>query len=91
MYMQRVGDIRCYKHGITRQYLNIDTSVRCYVYRGKRKGWVEIDPAVAIDIAYKGIETLGETRESKYDAAYRNRKYTALSARGYRLITLTAC
>jgi hypothetical protein len=87
MFMQRSGEIRCYKHGITRNYLNIDPRGRCWTHRGKRKGWVQVDPGDAVDDAYHGIERLGETRESKYDAAYRTRKYTALEAAGYTVIS----
>jgi len=86
MFMEHNGDLRSYKHGITRNYLHLDADARCYMYRGKRKGWVEIDPTLAVDAAYFGIEKLGETRESKYDEAYRQRKYAALAARGFAVI-----
>jgi hypothetical protein len=83
MFMHSDGDIRCYKHGITRRYLNIGVDGKCYVYRGKRKGWIEVDSTAAIDTAYHGIEQLGETRASKYNAAYRARKDAALARLGY--------
>ena len=86
MFMQRFDDLRCYKHGITRRYLCIDGNGQCWVDRGPRKGWVTVDATVAINAAYRGIEKLGETRESKYDAAYRARKYAALAAAGYTVI-----
>jgi hypothetical protein len=86
MFMERHGDICCYKHGITRRHLNIDPEGRCYVYMGSRKGWREVDAELAIDVAYENIEKLGETRESKYDDAYRARKYAAFAEMGITVI-----
>ena len=86
MFMERKGEIRSYKHGITRNYLHLDADARAYIYRGKRKGWVEIDATLAVDAAYWGIEELGETRESAYDNAYRARKDAALASRGWAVI-----
>jgi hypothetical protein len=86
MFMECIGDIRCYKHGITREYLNIDSLGKCYVYKGKRRGYVEVNANDAIDWAYRRIEQCGETRESKYDDAYRARKYAAFAALGLTVI-----
>jgi hypothetical protein len=86
MFMEHDGDIRCYKHGITRRYLNIDSFGKCYIYRSAKRGWKEIDPTLAIDQAYKGIEKLGETRTSKYDKAYMESKYAHLEKAGITII-----
>ena len=86
MFMERNGDIRSYKHGITRNYLHLDGDARAYIYRGKRKGWVEIESTLAVDAAYYGIEDQGETRASKYNHAYRERKYAALASMGYAVV-----
>lgn len=87
-YMGKIGDISLYKHGITRHYLNIDSTGRTYRYAEKGK-YVPIDKEKAIESVYEGIEELKgkegmpATRETPYDKTYVEEKIKAVRAAGF--------
>jgi hypothetical protein len=85
-FSEKLGDVTCFKHGITRNYINIDKDGNCVAYMGNRKGWVIIDKQEAIEAAYRGLEEMGETRESKVDADYRARKLSRIEELGITVV-----
>lgn len=89
MWMLRVeqGDavIELYKHGITRNYLNLDQHNRAYLHAGD--GYVQVPVALAIEAVFDGIEEMGWERETKYDEEFVTEKYRQLREAGWTVIT----
>lgn len=73
MWMGRVdGDppIELYKHGITRRYLNLDSSGRAWRFDAISHTYVPIRFEEAIDHVFEGIEDFGASRATKYDCSF---------------------
>lgn len=73
--------VYCYKHGITRRYLNLDSAGKAFKYNGA--GYDPIDLETAINHAFDGIERCGATRTTPYDDAFRAMRNQALADAGY--------
>ena len=86
MYMGRSGAIRLYKHGMTRAYLNVDDHLRTYAYLGGNYGLIPLARALAA--AFQDCEKLGARPEVAYDNQFRSDRDAALSAAGYRTVTV---
>lgn len=88
MWMNRVVCegvvIELYKHGITRQYLNLDREGGARRWTGK--GYEPMPLDVAIEHAYEGIEEIGWDRTTKYDDAFKAEKYRSLSEAGWTVL-----
>lgn len=80
------GRIHMYKHGITRRYLNISDNGQCWLYASVPGTYHEIDSISAVLRVYEGIEGLGATPSTVYDADYRAKRDAALAAAGYKVI-----
>lgn len=69
MWMSRVEQdgvvIELYKHGITRSYLNLDSTGGAYRFNGA--GYDPIDLEEGIEDALGELEEMGWTRETRYD------------------------
>lgn len=76
-----------YKHGITRGYLHITKSGRCYCNTGRSNlQRIEVKPCSkneALKIALKDIVKLGATPETKYDEEYKTARNRALAEAGF--------
>ena len=76
-----------YKHGITRKYLHITKSGRCYCnIGGSSNDYILVEPCSkqkALDIVFKGISKFGATPETKYDDLYRAERNKALAEAGF--------
>lgn len=84
------GDIICYKHGITRKSLHVDSSGKTYNWHYSEtnpKGiYTPVDPIEAVLAAYRGIENMGCTPSTIYDSDYIQRRNEALSEAGYTVV-----
>jgi hypothetical protein len=87
MFMGYVGEIRLYKHGFTRHYLNLDPECRAYRYTGST--YVRSSLEEAIENVFEGLELMAETRSSVYDDEAIRRKYEALAKAGWTVVSLT--
>lgn len=76
-----------YKHGITRRYLHITKSGKCYCNVGRSlNDYILVEPCSkqkAFDIVFKGISKFGATPETKYDEQYRAERNKALAEAGF--------
>jgi len=86
MFMGCWGDIRLYKHGFTRYYLNLDSKSRAYAYVGER--YVRTNLECAIERVFEGIEEMGETRSSAFDDDAIRRRHAALAEAGWTVVSL---
>ena len=77
--------IEVYKHGITRRTLHLDHQGQAYRYRVDRYVKVALDRA--IDDVFEGLEEMGWSRTTKYDAAFIRAKHQALRERGWTVIS----
>jgi hypothetical protein len=73
MFMGYIGDIRLYKHGLTRRYINIDSEGRCYKYLPPEDD-ADIDDTgdyfrttktLAIKHVFDGLKEMGYKRTTK--------------------------
>jgi hypothetical protein len=85
MYMGRVNGINLYKHGIVRNYLNLDDSGECFVSLGNSR-FEKADFAVELAKIEARLAELGETLQSVYDDAYIARKEDALRNAGIPMV-----
>jgi hypothetical protein len=86
MFMGYWGDIRLYKHGFTRYYLNLDADGNAYRYTGSCYVPTSLD--AAIEHVFDGLEEMGETRSSVWDHRALRRRYEALSRAGWTVVGL---
>jgi hypothetical protein len=87
MFMGYSGDIRLYKHGFTRNYLNLDAEGKTFRYTVR--GYVPTSFEAAIEHVFDGLEETGETRSSVYDDAAVRRKHEALKEAGWTVLSLS--
>ena len=80
-----------YKHGITRRYLFIGDDLRCYAYRSEcplgEPIYMPIPPNWAIECAFDGLEELGATRTTAYNAEFIAARNARLVAAGFRVVS----
>jgi hypothetical protein len=87
MFMGHDGDIRMYKHGITRRYLLIDSRAYCYRYRAyAKKKYTRISRKDAIAWVFEDIEKMNATPETPYDDDYIAKKHKALAEAGWTMV-----
>jgi hypothetical protein len=86
MFMGYSGEIRLYKHGFTRHYLNLDPKGNAYRWTGE--GYVRMPLKEAIKQVFAGLEKMGETRASVYDDNAIRRRYEALAQAGWNVVQL---
>ena len=87
MFMGYSGEIRLYKHGFTRNYLNLDPEGKPFRYTSR--GYVPTSFEAAIEHVFEGLEELGETRSSVYDDAAVGRKHEAMKEAGWSVLSLS--
>lgn len=80
-----------YKHGITRHYLHIGDDLRVYRYRSDLCEigdplYERVNTEWTIHVVYDGIEELGATRSTAYNAEYVAARNARLVAAGYQVI-----
>ena len=87
MFRTEQGDavIEHFKHGITRQYLNLDQANRAYRYTGN--DYVQIPVVEAVDLVFDGIEEMGWTRETRYDEEFVAAKHRLFRDAGFTVIS----
>jgi len=91
MFMGQHGTVYLYKHGMTRAYLNLaddgkgGASSKCFDQASKT--YVSIPMEEAIKHAFDGLEAMGVSPKTSYDAKYRAERDHALAAAGFRTIT----
>jgi hypothetical protein len=81
MFMGRVNGINLYKHGIAREYLNLDDSGQCHVCREKWR-FEKADFDAQLGKLEAALAELGETLKSVYDKSYIEQKRKALQKAG---------
>ena len=81
MFMGRMNGINLYKHGIARQYLNLDDWGQCYVCREKWR-FEKADFDAQLGELEAVLAQLGETLKTVYDASYIEQKRKALQEAG---------
>ncbi len=86
MFMGYWGDVRLYKHGFTRYYLNLDSKCRAYAYIGER--YVRSNLESAIESVFEGLEEMSETRASAFDDGAIRRRHAALAEAGWTVVSL---
>ncbi len=87
MFMGRVNGINQYKHGISRRYLFLDDDGRAYE-AADGNGFREISFEEALGRVEEPLKDLGETLETRYDAAYVTRKAVVLREAGIELLRI---
>jgi hypothetical protein len=85
-FMGYVGDIRMYKHGITRRYLNVDPKGNVYRYDDKKNEYFITSLDLAVDNVFDGIEEMGWTRETKVDDEFMAARRRAMEAAGWTIL-----
>ena len=81
MFMGRVNGINVYKHGIAREYLNLDDSGQCYVCYEKWR-FKKADFDAQLGKLETVLAQLGETLKTVYDESYIEQKKKALQRVG---------
>lgn len=87
MFMGYVGEIRMYKHELTRRYLNIDPQGNTYGYLGTSNEYQRIPTEEAVEAVFEGLEEMGFTRGGDH-AAMREERYRRMEAAGWKIIRL---
>lgn len=87
MFMGYVGEIRLYKHGLTRRYLNIDPQGNTYGYLGSADAYERIPREKAIDEVFEGLEEMGYTRDGHH-AAMRADRRRRMEESGWTIVDL---
>lgn len=80
--------IEQYKHGITRNYLNLDQRNRASAYTGSE--YVQIPVAEAIDLVFGGLQEMGWDRETRYDEEFVAGRHRRFREAGYTVISTAA-
>jgi hypothetical protein len=86
MFMGYSDDVRVYKHGLTRRYLNLDPEGRAYTRKGSQ--WEEVPLKQAIDTAFDGLSSMGFKRSTPYDEKSRAKRHKILRDAGWAIVTL---
>lgn len=86
MFMGYSGNIRLYKHGFTRHYLNLDPQGNAYNWTGNR--YVPMPLKDAIEQVFEGLNEIGESRSSVYDDKAIRRRHEALAKAGWKVVSL---
>jgi hypothetical protein len=89
MFMGYSGEIRLYKHGFTRHYLNVDPKGNTYWYNERLGSYYRIAKELAIEYVFEGVEETGAKRSTSYDAKARRKKEKALKDAGWTMIRAT--
>lgn len=89
MFMGYVGEIRMYKHGFTRRYLNLDPEGNAYGYIAKTNGYVRLPLDMAIDEVFWGIEECGVRRSTPYSDEEQAKRQKAMEEAGWTVIRMT--
>jgi hypothetical protein len=85
-FMGYVGDIRMYKHGITRRYLNVDPKGKVYRYDSDKDEYFITSLDLAVDNVFDGIKEMGWTRETKVDDEFMAARRRALEEAGWTIL-----
>jgi len=75
-----------YKHGITRRYLHISKSGKCYCHIKTTSNAIYLTPCSkkeALNYVFEGINQFGAKRETAYDEAYKTERNKALTDAGF--------
>lgn len=89
MFMGYVGEIRMYKHGFTRRYLNLDPEGNAYGYIAKTNGYIQIPLEMAIDEVFAGLESLGKKRTTPFSEEEQQERRKAMEEAGWTVISMT--
>lgn len=87
MFMGYSGEIRLYKHGLTRRYLNVDPEGNTCAYFGETIGYRKIPRERAIEAAFAGLEEMGYTRGGDHQAMRADRR-RRLEEAGWTIVNL---
>ena len=89
MFMGYVGEVRMYKHGFTRRYLNLDPEGNAYGYLAKSNSYIKIPLWLAIDQVFEGLEEFGVRRCTPYSDEERLKRQVAMEKAGWTVISMT--
>lgn len=88
MFMGYTGEIRMYKHGFTRRYLNIDPKGNTYAYVSESDSYEKIPRSAAIKQAFHGLAEMGVKRTAAFDEKARRERREAMAEAGYTTLVL---
>ncbi|MBA2725518.1 MAG: hypothetical protein H0U53_05975 [Actinobacteria bacterium] len=89
MFMGYVGEIRMYKHGFTRRYLNLDPQGNAYGYLAKTNNYIKIPLELAIDEVFATLKHLGVERTTPFSEEEQLKRRKAMEAAGWTVISMT--
>ena len=88
MFMGYSGDIRMYKHGLTRHYLNADPRGNTYLYNSATGNYYKVSRKVALDVAFAGLEEMGYKRTTKCTPEVMAERRRRMEEAGYRVVVM---
>jgi hypothetical protein len=89
MFMGYSGEVRMYKHGFTRNYLNVDPGGHTYWYDERHDSYFRVAKELAIDHAFEGIDECGATRSTPFDDEARRKRAKAMKDAGWTVMRVT--
>ena len=89
MFMGYVGEVRMYKHGFTRRYLNLDPEGNAYGYIAKTNNYIKIPLELAIDEVFHGVEECGVRRNTPYSDEEQIKRQKAMEQAGWTIVNMT--
>jgi hypothetical protein len=87
MFMGYSGNIRMYKHGFTRRYLNLDPEGNTYFYKEVTDSYFRVPKKIALDHAFHGLEEMGVKRSTPFDEKARAERQKALEEAGWTILS----
>ena len=88
MFMGYEGEIRMYKHGLTRRYINVDPAGNTYLYNGVSESHFPVPLEEAIEHVFEHIEAMGYARETKCTEEVMAERRRRMEEAGWTIVTL---
>lgn len=87
MFMGYVGEVRMYKHGLTRRYLNLDPEGNAYGYIATTNNYIKIPLELAIDEVFYGLSR--RERRTPYSEKEKRKRQKALEQDGWTIVEMS--
>ena len=89
IFMGYSGEVRMYKHGFTRRYLNVDPEGHTYWYDERNDSYIRVSKELALDHVFEDIEKFGATRSTPFDDKARQKRAKAMKDAGWTVVRVT--